>query len=149
VRVIVVDDEPDARDVISRVLSRAGATAMAVGSVRDALDAVSRERPDVIVSDIAMPDQDGYDLVRQVKEMFSSNGGSGGGGSGGGGAIPALALTAYAREEDRLRCLGAGFQAHLAKPVDPGELLKVVSHLARATRPRPQEAQGAAHLRVG
>jgi signal transduction histidine kinase/DNA-binding response OmpR family regulator len=133
-RIVVVDDEPDARDVISRVLARAGATTTAAGSVREALAAITRERPDVIVSDIAMPDQDGYDLVRTVREMSESNGGQ----------IPALALTAYAREEDRARCLSAGFQAHLAKPVDPSDLLGVVARLAHAAPRSP-----APQLRVG
>jgi CheY-like chemotaxis protein len=133
-RIIVVDDEPDARDVISRVLSRAGAKTTAVGSVREALAAVTVQKPDLIVSDIAMPDQDGYDLARQLKEMAAGNG----------GAIPALALTAYAREEDRQRCLSAGFEAHLAKPVDPSELLGAVARLSQARR-----LQEAHQLRVG
>jgi CheY-like chemotaxis protein len=137
-RIVVVDDEPDARDVISRVLSRAGATTTAAGSVREALAAITLERPDLIVSDIAMPDQDGYDLVRMVKEMADSN--------GGGPPIPALALTAYAREEDRQRCLSAGFQAHVAKPVDPSELLRVVAHWAHGAVTRREETS---QLRVG
>jgi CheY-like chemotaxis protein len=140
-RIVVVDDEPDARDVISRVLARAGASTTAVASVREALAAIAADKPDVLVSDIAMPDQDGFDLARQVKEMALSDGGS---------AIPALALTAYAREEDRARCLAAGFHAHLAKPVDPSELLAVVAQLVRST-PRPHQPQPSSQqqLRVG
>ena len=83
---------------------------------------MTTERPDVIVSDIAMPNEDGYDLIRILRELTPTLG----------GPIPALALTAYAREEDKLRCLSAGFGAHLAKPIDPAELLGVVAHLAAA-----------------
>ena len=120
VSVLVVDDEPDARDVVARVLSRAGANATSAGSVHEAFQVMAQQRPDVIVSDIAMPDEDGYDLIRRLRELPANRGGS----------IPALALTAYAREEDRLRCIGSGFQAHLAKPVDPTELLAAVANLA-------------------
>jgi signal transduction histidine kinase/DNA-binding response OmpR family regulator len=130
-RVVVVDDEPDARDVIARILTRAGATTTVAASVREALAAITRDRPDVIVSDIAMPNEDGYDLIRILREM--SSGGETAGPAGPAG--PALALTAYAREEDKLRCLSAGFEAHLAKPVDPAELLGVVAHLAAAAQP--------------
>jgi CheY-like chemotaxis protein len=120
VRVLVVDDEPDARDVVAQILRHSGAVVETAACVRDALAAVSRARPDVIVSDVAMPDQDGYDLIRILREMSD----------GQAGMIPTLALTAYAREEDRIRCLSAGFQAHVAKPVDPAELCAVVAHLA-------------------
>jgi CheY-like chemotaxis protein len=120
VRIVLVDDEPDARDVVARVLSRAGAVTCSAGTVREALAAVTRERPDVIVSDIAMPDEDGYDLIRKLRELSPTHGGT----------IPALALTAYAREEDRLRCITCGFQAHLPKPVDPNDLVALVAHLA-------------------
>jgi CheY-like chemotaxis protein len=130
-RVVVVDDEPDARDVIARILARAGAATASAGSVREALAEVTRQRPDVIVSDIAMPGEDGYDLIRILRETLP--------GETGGAAIPVLALTAYAREEDRLRCLSSGFDAHLAKPVDPAELLGVVAHLAAASPARQPE----------
>ena len=119
--IVVVDDEPDARDVIGRILSRAGADVACCGSVRDALAATARRRPDVIISDIAMPEQDGYDLIRTLREMSPALNET---------PIPALALTAYAREEDRLRALSTGFTAYLAKPVDPTELLEIVAHLA-------------------
>jgi signal transduction histidine kinase len=121
-RIVVVDDEPDARDVISRILSRAGARTTPAASVREALAAVTSDRPDVIVSDIAMPTEDGYDLIRILRELSPTLG----------PPIPTLALTAYAREEDRARCLSAGFEAYLAKPVDPAELLGVIAHLAAA-----------------
>jgi signal transduction histidine kinase/ActR/RegA family two-component response regulator len=135
VRVVLVDDESDARDVVCRVLSRAGAATCAAASVREALAAITREPPDVIVSDIAMPDEDGYDLIRKLRELSPTHGGQ----------IPALALTAYAREEDRLRCLTSGFQAHLPKPVDPRELVALVAHLAARNSngtPQPQLRYG-------
>jgi CheY-like chemotaxis protein len=122
-RIVVVDDEPDARDVIARILARAGAQTTSAGSVRDALAAITSQRPDVIVSDIAMPVEDGYDLIRILRELSPTLG----------PAIPTLALTAYAREEDRARCLSAGFEAYLAKPVDPAELIGVIAHLAAAS----------------
>ena len=130
--ILVVDDEPDAREVIGRILARAGADVACCGSVRDGLGAAMRRRPDVIISDIAMPEQDGYDLIRALREMSPALDAA---------PIPTLALTAYAREEDRLRALSAGFTAYLAKPVDPTELLEVVAHLAlpsAAPSPRRQ-----------
>ena len=139
-RVVVVDDEPDARDVISRVLSRAGADATAAASVREALAAVTKIRPDVIVSDIAMPGEDGFDLMRILRELPPGAAGA---------AVPALALTAYAREEDRIRCLSAGFAAHLSKPVDPMELLGVVAHLAHCGPAPADAAASSAQLRCG
>ena len=134
-KVIVVDDEPDAREVMARILARAGALVRPAGSVREALAAVSSDRPHVIVSDIAMPGEDGYALVRLLGEFPDES-----------ARIPVLALTAYAREEDRLLCLSRGFAAHLAKPVDPNELTRVVAHLA-ATSPQPTAT--AAQLRCG
>jgi CheY-like chemotaxis protein len=87
----------------------------------EALDFVRRERFDVLVSDIAMPDKDGHDLIRAVRGMAKEQNGE----------IPAMALTAYARPEDRLKALRAGFQMHTAKPVDPAELIAIVASLAR------------------
>jgi CheY-like chemotaxis protein len=133
--VLVVDDEPDARDVIARVLERAGASATRCASVREAVAALRSARPDVIVSDIAMPNEDGFDLIRIVRDMAGSLSTSSS--SGPNMPVPALALTAYAREEDRARCLSCGFGAHLAKPVDPAELLGVVAQLAHAAAPVP------------
>jgi signal transduction histidine kinase/DNA-binding response OmpR family regulator len=131
VNVVVVDDEPDARDVVSRVLARAGARTTVAGSVREALAAIAAQRPDVVVSDIAMPDEDGYDLIRALRDrsLFDVE------------PIPALALTAYAREEDRLRCVSSGFQAHLAKPVDPSELLAIVGRLAETDASEQAQAR--------
>ncbi|OUL33273.1 hybrid sensor histidine kinase/response regulator [Nostoc sp. 106C] len=120
VRVLVVDDEQDARQLITTVLSQYGAQVMTVASAADALIAVQQFHPDVLVSDIGMPEADGYILIRQLRSLPSEQG----------GRIPAVALTAYARAEDRTRSLLAGFQLHVSKPVNPAELATVVANLA-------------------
>jgi len=119
-RVLVVDDEVDTRDFYATVLKDFGASVTAVASVREALEALRRQRPDVLLSDIGMPIEDGYALIRQVRAWESEQG----------GRLPAVALTAYAREIDREEALAAGFQKHLPKPVEPEELVAVVAHLA-------------------
>ncbi|MDB5299661.1 MAG: two-component hybrid sensor and regulator [Phycisphaerales bacterium] len=125
-RVLVVDDEPDAREVVAAILRRAGAEARTAPTTRAALNMLEGGfLPDVIISDIAMPDEDGYDLIRAVRALPPENG----------GATPAIALTAYAREEDRLRALDAGFQAHLPKPIDPAALTATTAQLARPRHP--------------
>lgn len=108
VKVLVVDDEPDARAVVCAMLESAGATVFCAESAAEGLRILQRERPDVLLSDIAMPEQDGYEFIRQVRRLASSEGGQ----------TPAGALTAFARAEDRSRAFGAGFQRHVAKPVD-------------------------------
>jgi CheY-like chemotaxis protein len=119
VRVLVVDDDPDTRELLSTVLTREGALVDTASSVADALAAVQRQRPDVLLADIEMPDQSGYDLIRRLREM-----------PGEASRVPAAALTAYARSQDRLEALRAGFHFHMAKPVDPRELVTVVASLA-------------------
>ena len=118
VRVLVVDDDPDARESVAAVLEQAGATVQAVESAGDAVESLEREPSDVLVSDIAMPGVDGYTLLGRARARLR------------GREIPAAALTAYAGSEDRGRALAAGFQAHLAKPVDPAQLVAVVAELA-------------------
>jgi PAS domain S-box-containing protein len=113
--VLVVDDDEDARDLISTTLRYAGAQVTTAGSVPAALKALDVSSPDVIVSDIAMPDRTGYDFVRQVRSTARLS------------RIPAIALTAYGRVEDRERALGAGFNFHVAKPVDPQHLVQTVA----------------------
>jgi signal transduction histidine kinase/DNA-binding response OmpR family regulator len=119
VRVMIVDDEADAREVVSEILRRAQAEVVVAENVQEALASLTHSRPDVLISDIAMPGQDGYDLIRLIREIPGA----------GEDALPAIALTAYAREEDRLRSISAGFQAHLSKPVAPTELVAAVAHL--------------------
>ena len=123
-RVLVVDDEPDANEMVQTLLASSGAEVRVAASTRQALDILDRWRPDVIVSDIGMPEEDGYALIGRVRERATDRGGE----------IPAVALTAYARVEDRVRILAAGFQMHVTKPVDPTELVAVVASVARPPR---------------
>ena len=120
VRVLVVDDEPDGREMIGKVLRLYGAEVELASTVREALSMFDQSPPDVLVSDIGMPGQDGYDLIRLVRQLPA----------GRGGRVPAMALTAFAREEDRLRAMSSGFQMHVSKPVEPVELAGGVARLA-------------------
>ena len=117
---LIVEDDDDARALLAKVLEGQGALVKAVSSAREALDVLEKERIDVLLSDIEMPGTDGYQLIRELRLRPSQQGGS----------VPAAALTAYARTEDRLRALRAGFQLHLSKPVQPAELITVVASLA-------------------
>jgi CheY-like chemotaxis protein len=122
VRVLLVDDERDAREVVSEVLRRRHAEVQSAANVAEAMDRLLSFRPTVLVSDIAMPDADGYELIRRVRALTPEQG----------GRVPAIALTAYARPDDRDQMLASGFQAHLAKPVEPHELVASVAQIAAA-----------------
>ena len=117
-QVLVVDDDTDTRDFLTTVLEQHGAKVTAVASVSEALEALQQLRLDVLVSDIGMPGEDGYELIRLVKALEAARGVK----------IPAIALTAYASGEERMRALSAGFQIHLPKPVEPAELIAVVAN---------------------
>jgi PAS domain S-box-containing protein len=117
VKVLVVDDEPDARDLIKRILSDCNASVITAASARAALAAFREAAPDVLVSDLGMPEMDGFQLLAQVRAL----------GNDAGGDVPAVALTAFARSEDRLRALEAGFAAHISKPVEPSQLIAIVA----------------------
>jgi signal transduction histidine kinase/CheY-like chemotaxis protein len=119
-RILVVDDEPDTRELIHEVLKECGAEVITSPSVAEALVALEQHKPDILISDLGMPDEDGYSLITKVRALPSERGGD----------IPAAALTAYARSEDRMRVLRSGFQFHLPKPVDSAELVTVVASLA-------------------
>ena len=119
VKILVVDDDADARELLSMILEHAGAETATAGCVDEALAVLERFKPDVLVSDIGMPEHDGYCLIRKIRA------GEGNGMSG----IPAVALTAFARDEDRSQALESGFQAHLAKPIEPGELTAIIARL--------------------
>ena len=121
VNVLLVDDEADARDLFKAVLEGSGARVTAVGSGAEAYSSFTTSPPDVVVSDIEMPEENGYDLIRRLRGLPEERG----------GRIPAAALTAYARAEDRIRALRAGFQHHVTKPVQPAELVAVVASLVR------------------
>jgi PAS domain S-box-containing protein len=118
-RVLVVDDEIDARTLLSAMLERCGAQVVAVSSAREGLESVESWQPDVLIADIGMPVEDGYGLIKKVRALPKERGGQ----------TPALALTAYARTEDRVRALSEGYQVHLAKPVDRYELAAVITSL--------------------
>jgi hypothetical protein len=120
IHVLVLEDEPDSRDLLAMALEQCGATVSAFGSVPEALAAFDVAVPDVVLSDIGVPFEDGYSFIRKVRSRSPAAG----------GAVPAAALTAYARPEDRRQALEAGFQTHLAKPVDPSELIAEVARLA-------------------
>jgi CheY-like chemotaxis protein len=109
---LVVEDHDDARELIVGVLEGAGARVLAASTAQEAVDRATEVRPDVLVADLGLPDEDGYFVLTRIREMFPE--------------IPALALTAYARPADRDRVLAAGFQQHVIKPVDPMQLLQLV-----------------------
>jgi signal transduction histidine kinase len=119
-RILLVDDEPDARALLTTILEQCGASVRAVASATEALAALPGFKPDLLVSDIGMPDEDGYSLIRRVRALGPEQGGE----------TPAIALTAYAGEEDRLRALLAGYQIHVTKPINPSELVMVVASIA-------------------
>ncbi|HET6247934.1 MAG TPA: PAS domain S-box protein [Tepidisphaeraceae bacterium] len=121
VRVLVVDDEADARDLIKRLLEDCKAVVITASSAPEALQLLRSEKPDVLVSDIGMPKEDGYALIHSVRALSPEEGGQ----------TPAIALTAYARSEDRMKAVIAGFEQHVVKPVEPAELITIIASLVR------------------
>ena len=121
---LVVDDDTDARELIAQLLVECGADVRQAGSAADALHEFERARPDVLLSDIGMPGRDGYQLIRDIRGLDAAHGGN----------VPAVALTAFARSEDRTRAMLAGYQAHIAKPIQPAELVSTVAGLAQRAR---------------
>src|SRR6185503_18475987 len=119
-RVLLVDDEPEAREIISTVMTRTGAEVTACHSASEALATLLEWKPDVILSDIAMPDEDGYSFIGKVRSLPRDKGGE----------TPAAALTAYARDVDRRQALAAGYQMHIAKPIGASQLVHMVARLA-------------------
>jgi len=120
-KILVVDDEEDTRDLLRTVLDGYGAQVLLASTADEALEIATRSKPDVLISDIGMPDVDGFELIRRVRELPAESG----------GGVPAIALTAYARAEDRLRVLRSGYQMHVPKPVEMAELLTVIASLVR------------------
>ncbi|MBV8854997.1 MAG: response regulator [Sinobacteraceae bacterium] len=110
-----MDDEPDSLDILARMLRNAGARVITASDATDGLDKLQREQPGILISDIGLPAMDGYEFIRRARAVSS---------------VPAIALTAFARPEDRRRALLAGFQLHVSKPVDPEELVIIVASLA-------------------
>jgi CheY-like chemotaxis protein len=117
---LIVDDDEDSRDLIGLMLADQGATVSCAASAGEALRLIAESPPDVLLSDIGMPDVNGYALMRRVRSLAADSGGK----------TPAIALTAYARAEDGERAFVAGFQAHVTKPVDPDRLTALVANLA-------------------
>jgi len=120
-RVLVVEDEPDARELISLALNRSGAEVQAVASAKEALSKLQVFTPDVLLSDIGLPAESGYDLIREVRSLSSDL-----------SRVPAIALTAFASENDRQMALATGFHAHLAKPVEPDHLIEIIRRVVRS-----------------
>ena len=123
VHALVVDDDVDAGELLTAALDQWGARVSVATSAREALGLFAADRPDVIISDIGMPGEDGYSLIRKLRARSATCGGN----------IPAAALTAYARSEDRARALAAGFDVHVPKPVESGALASAVKTLLRKT----------------
>ena len=121
-----MDDEADARSLIEYVLERCGARVRSAASASEALRVLEEWRPDVLLADVEMPQEDGYSLIARVRALPAA----------GGGSTPAAALTGYAGAQDRMKALQAGFQLHVAKPVQPAELADVVATLKSMTVPR-------------
>jgi CheY-like chemotaxis protein len=120
IKVVVVDDDADARALIKRMFLDSSATVLTASSARGALELIQSERPHVLLSDIGMPGEDGYVLISKVRALPAEKG----------GRTPAVALTAFARTEDRRKALLSGYQMHVAKPVDAAELMAVIASLA-------------------
>jgi CheY-like chemotaxis protein len=121
VRVLVVEDDPDSRELLELLLSDAGMVVDSASSVAEAFEVLTEHRPDVIVSDIGMPFENGYSFLRNLRQVLQEEGGT----------IPALAITGYCRPEDRERALAAGFDLHLTKPIEPDHLLRALTELTR------------------
>jgi CheY-like chemotaxis protein/two-component sensor histidine kinase len=121
IKILVVDDDPDARQLLAAILEKCDAEVETCNSAASALTLFEKYNPDVLVSDIGMPEQDGYELIRQIREREK----------GSGKRLPAVALTAFARTEDRLKALSAGYNIHVPKPVEPAELLVVIANLTK------------------
>jgi len=125
VRILLVDDDPDSNEVVRAILTGCGADVTVAASAAQAVEALAEFIPDVLVSDIGMPGEDGYGLIRRIRASETQRG----------RRLPAIALTAYTSVEDRVRLFSAGFQAHVTKPFEPAELIAVVARMARDNEP--------------
>jgi PAS domain S-box-containing protein len=132
ITVLIVEDDEDTRELVHRLLVESGARVLTAETAASALERFTAEGPDILISDIGLPGEDGYSLIARIRGLDGGNGAS----------VPAIALTAFARSEDRTRALQAGFQAHLAKPVEPVELVATVASFATMLRSRAQPPAG-------
>jgi PAS domain S-box-containing protein len=123
IKILIVDDEPDTRDLVAFVLEQQGAQVITATSAHEALFILPQDRPDVLLSDIGMPEMDGYMLIQQIRALAPDQGGQ----------IPAIALTAYAGDTNQQQVLAAGFQKHISKPIEPEELVQAIVALVRST----------------
>lgn len=130
-RVLVVDDEADSRDLLYLILNSCGAEVTTANSAAEAFATIKKQKFDILISDIGMPGEDGFSLIGRIRELTNEEGGS----------VPAIALTAYARSEDRVRAIRSGFQIHIAKPVESAELVAVVANLSGRTKKTNQNRQ--------
>ena len=124
--VLVVEDEPDAREFLTTLLTRFGADVIPAASVQEALAGLESGRPDVLVTDLVMPDEDGFTLIQKVRTMERAVG----------SRLPAIAVTALAGTEERQKAMAAGFDVHLTKPVEPIDVVTAVARAAAAREPR-------------
>ncbi|HEY9909039.1 MAG TPA: response regulator [Thermosynechococcaceae cyanobacterium] len=122
-RVLVVDDEADARDFLTTALEQCSAEVIVAASAAEAISALQHTQPNILISDIGMPEEDGFSLIRRVRALSPTQGGT----------VPAIATTAYARPEDRERAIAAGFQSHLSKPIEPAKLASTIVNLSKRT----------------
>jgi CheY-like chemotaxis protein len=139
VDVLVVDDDRDARELIKRILNDCGATVRIAGSAREALALIHEAQPRLLISDLGMPEVDGFELLAWVRRLPREWG----------GLLPAIALTAFARSEDRLRALEAGFSAHISKPVEPSELIATVASVVHPGAPLLNRTESGAERKNG
>lgn len=131
IRILVVEDEPDTCEFLDRFLRGYGAEVVIAHSAAEALSRIDGDKVDIVISDIGLPDVDGYDLMNHIRSLPASAG----------GATPAIALTAYARTADRTRAFRAGYQAHLSKPIEPTELFATISSFAGLIDGRRRDAE--------
>jgi CheY-like chemotaxis protein len=124
-RVLVVDDEPDTLEVVGAALRHAGAQVVSAASAAEAYQRFREHVPDVLISDLAMPGENGFDLITKVRALGNESG----------GGVPAVALSAFTGAEDRSHALSAGFQLYVAKPIEPIELIRLVRHLSPESQP--------------
>jgi CheY-like chemotaxis protein len=139
VNVLVVDDDRDARELIKRILSDCGASVRMAASARDAFALFQEQTPNLLISDLGMPEVDGFELLDWVRHLEREQGSQ----------VPAIALTAFARSEDRLSALEAGFSAHISKPVEPSELIATVASVVGPSSPLVNRAPASAAGRNG
>ena len=118
-RILAIDDEPDVRDMLQTLLQDCGANVLTVASAREGLEALTAWKPHVLISDIGMPGEDGYSLIRKIRALSPEQGAN----------VPAIALTGYVRVEERMRALEAGYQMFVPKPVETNELIAIIGDL--------------------